>query len=219
IDRESFSIASGHGNSDDVMLAAYFHHRLFDHGYLAMAVGYAWHDISTQRVVTVAGTDIFSAKFRAHDFGGRIEGGYDFALDDESVLTPYAALAGQTFAAPGYQEAAASGASTFALSYDARTNGNAHTELGAHYSRSLALGGEGLKLDTTLAWAREMEPAPLAAASFQTLAGTHFLVQGASPAKDTALLGLGLHMPRDNGLSFGVSGDARLGSSTTILAG
>ena len=148
------------------------------------------------------------------------EGGYGFMLDGCSALTPYAAFAGQSFHAPDYSEIAASGSFTFALSHEANSTDVSHTEVGAHYGRSFAWEDNGtLLLDATAAWEHELGDNPIVEATFQALPNSEFIVQGAKPAVDTALIGVGLHVQNENEISFGVHGDARISAGTTIITG
>jgi outer membrane autotransporter protein len=109
-----------------------------DAAYVSAAVAYAWHRVSTERLVTLAGTDHLVAEFSANNIGGRIEGGYRFAIPGALGwpgfgFTPYAAGQMQAFRTPSYSEIAASGSSVFALAYDARTTTTTRTELGAWF--------------------------------------------------------------------------------------
>lgn len=65
----------GGGRSDVLQLGAYGT-KQFGPAYFAAALSYAWHDVNTDRTVTVAGTDKLEAKFTAQNLGGRIEAGY-----------------------------------------------------------------------------------------------------------------------------------------------
>ena len=76
-----------------------------------------------------------------------------------------------------------------------------------------------LALDATAAWDRELDDSPSVQAAFQGLSGSGFVLQGAKPAADTALLGLGLHVRNDDDISFGFHADSRIGTGTTILTG
>ncbi len=210
--------SAGKGSSDDVMLAFYGRKILFARGYLAAALSFGWHDVETRRLVTVAGADTLGASFNTNDIGGRIESGYDIAMDAD-ILTPYAAFFGQTFHAPAYAEAAISGTPAFALAYAANYTTAGRSELGAHYRRDFASDDAMVALDMTTAWAHELSDDPLAQASFLALPGSNFTVRGIKPAVDTALLGLGLHMEPDSGMAFGLSGNVRVGGGTTILTG
>ena len=79
----SFAGSQSQGISSDIMLGGYAREAVLDHGYMSTALVYGWHNVETQRVVTVSGTDILRGKFVADDFAGRAEGGYSFALDRE----------------------------------------------------------------------------------------------------------------------------------------
>ena len=132
----------GSGRSDMFQAAVYSMTRV-NAAYVSAALAYAWHRVSTDRYVTVAGTDHLTADFSANNVGGRIEGGYRFAIPgvfDSSGfgLTPYAALQVQAFHTPSYSEIAASGSPIFALAYDAHT-----TTASPHRARQL--GGQELR--------------------------------------------------------------------------
>ena len=59
--------------------------------YLAGALAYSFHDVTTNRTVTIAGNDALAANFRANVFSGRLEGGYRYAMP-WLTATPYGAL-------------------------------------------------------------------------------------------------------------------------------
>lgn len=119
------SNSMGGGESDMVQAVTYIKTR-FNSAYLSGALAYGWHDVSTDRYVTVAGLDHLTADFSAHNAAAQVEAGYQFGW-----FTPYAALRGQAFYTPSYSERAASGSAMFALDYEERTMLTARTELGA----------------------------------------------------------------------------------------
>jgi uncharacterized protein with beta-barrel porin domain len=60
---------------------------------------------STDRTVTIAGTDLLRARFNANAFSGRVEGGYRFVTPWMAMgITPYAAGQFTTFDLPAYAE-------------------------------------------------------------------------------------------------------------------
>lgn len=71
--------AFGSGHSDMFQAAIYGLTR-FDAAYLSAAVAYAWHHVSTDRVLSLVNFDYLTADFSANNIAGRIEGGYRFAL-------------------------------------------------------------------------------------------------------------------------------------------
>ena len=110
----------GTGRSDLFQAGAFVRHTVGP-TYLAAALAYGWQDITTDRTVTIAGTDVLRAKFNANAFSGRVEGGYRFVTPWMAMgLTPYAAGQFTTFDLPAYAEQVVAGANTFALSYAAK---------------------------------------------------------------------------------------------------
>jgi len=218
---ETFSLAGGasEGVSSDIMGGIYMREALLDHGYLSGALVYGSHNIGTMRTATISGTDILKGKFVADDFGGRLEGGYNFGLEDGFGLTPYAAFAGENFSSPAYGETALSGTSTFALSYAARDAGLAHSELGARLGRDFGLGPDVLSTEFHAAWAHQIQDDFGSRAQFQNLAGSAFAVDGAALPEDSGLLGLGLFLTSQAGVSGGAKVESRFGSGFTAVSG
>src|SRR5262249_15518787 len=74
----SIANALGTGRSD-VFQAGLYGSKRWGPLYASAALAYASYWMSTDRFVTVFGTDHLTSNFVAHDFAGRIEGGYRFA--------------------------------------------------------------------------------------------------------------------------------------------
>jgi outer membrane autotransporter protein len=165
--------------------------------------------VTTDRYVTLAGTDHLVADFSANNVGGRIEGGYRFAipgmlgLPGRSGITPYAAGQLQAFRTPSYSESAASGSSVFALAYEARTTMAARSELGAWLDWSVPTDyGTTLALRTRAAWAHDYWSATNITAMFEALPGSSFTVTGAAPARDLLLASAGAELGLSRGWSL-----------------
>jgi outer membrane autotransporter protein len=107
-------------------------------------------------------------------------------------MTPYAAAQAQSFRLPGYSETAASGSPQFALAYAGQTSTATRGELGAWLSRNLLLGnGDTLALFGRAAWAHDWFSNLAVTPSFQALPGASFVVNGAAPPHDLALVTAG----------------------------
>jgi uncharacterized protein with beta-barrel porin domain len=215
----------GGGRSDMFQAAVYSSTRV-SAAYVSAALAYAWHHVSTDRYVTVAGTGHLTSDFSANNIGGRIEGGYRFALP--SVLgwpvqygfTPYAAGQAQSFRAPSYSERAASGSAIFALAYDARTTTTTRTELGAWFDWAIPTGyGSTLVLRSRAAWAHDHWSAPTITAMFEALPGSSFTVTGAAPASDLLLASAGAELGLGNGFSVAAWFDGELAEHSQKYAG
>jgi outer membrane autotransporter protein len=214
----------GSGHSDMFQSAVYSLTRV-DAAYVSAALAYAWHRVSTDRVLTVAGLDHLTADFSADNVGGRIEGGYRFAIPGAFYLpgfglTPYAALQMQAFRTPSYSEIAASGSSIFALDYNAHTTTTIRTELGTWFDRSLLVDdGAILALRTRTAWAHDNWSDPSITATFQSLPGSSFTVIGAAPVHDSLLASAVAEISFKNGISLAGKFDNELAQHSQTYAG
>jgi uncharacterized protein with beta-barrel porin domain len=222
--RYGLSEGLGSGRSDMFQAAIYSTTRV-GAAYVSAAIAYGFHQFNTDRFVTVAGADHLAADFSANDIGGRLEGGYRFAIANvgwpgQSGFTPYAAVQVQAFRTPSYSETALSGSSVFALSYDARTITTTRTELGTWLDWSIPIDyGTRLTLLGRAAWAHDNWSAPNITAGFQALPGSIFVVTGAAPATDLALVSAGVEIGFRNGFSVGARFDGEFAENSTKYSG
>jgi outer membrane autotransporter protein len=214
----------GGGHSDMFQAAVYSTTRI-NAAYVSAALAYAWHHVSTDRFVNVAGTDHLTADFDANNVGGRIEGGYRFPIPGVFGwpgfgVTPYAAAQAQAFRTPSYSETSASGASPFGLAYDAHTTTTTRTELGTWFDRSVTLdNGALLALRSRVAWAHDFWSDPSMTATFQSLPGSSFTVFGAAPARDSLLASAVAEVSFRNGISLAGKFDGEFAEHSHTYAG
>jgi autotransporter-associated beta strand protein len=152
--------------------------------YLAGALAFADHWFTTNR--TAAFSDQLTASFNGQSYGGRAEAGYRYAVQPMIGVTPYAALQAQGFHTPAYRETDLTGGG-FALAYNAMNATDTRSELGTRFDDLITLGAMPLVLRGRLAWAHDWFSNPALGAVFQALPGTNFVVNGAAPAKNSAL--------------------------------
>jgi outer membrane autotransporter protein len=152
--------------------------------YLSGALSYNFHDVTTNRTVTVAGIDMLSAQFRTNGIGARIEGGYRYATPPVGI-TPYAAAQVQSIFLPSYGESAGAGLAQFALNYASQTATQTRTELGAWFDKSIALERGVLTFYGRAAWAHDFGNSTSASALFQALPGSNFVVNAAAARPTT----------------------------------
>jgi uncharacterized protein with beta-barrel porin domain len=182
----SFSVANGGSGRSDLVQIGAFARRTFGPASLTGTLAYGWQEITTDRTVTIAGTDQLHARFGANALSGRIEAGYRLTAMPVAV-TPYAAGQFTTFWLPSYAESAVSGAGTFALSYGAKSVTVPRSELGARSEISFGLPSARLTLRGRIAWAHDFNTDRGVEATFQSLPGATFVVNGAAQARDAAL--------------------------------
>jgi len=207
----------GWGHSDLFQVGAFVRHNAGP-AYLTAALAYGWQDVTTNRVVTAAGTDQLRAQFNANAVSGRIEGGYRQATPWIG-LTPYAAVQATLFSLPSYSEFAVVGNNTFALNYAAKDVTNTRTELGLRADRSFAAAGGVVTLRGRAAWAHDFNPDRTVGAVFQTLPGSAFVVNGAALARDSALTTASVQMNWMNGWSVAATFEGEFSNVTRSYAG
>jgi len=216
----NFSVANGGSGQSDLFQAGAFVRHGFGSAYLTAAAAYGWQNITTDRIVTVAGSDRLHAKFNANAYSGRLEGGNRYLTPWLGIgVTPYAAVQVTAFALPSYAETVASGANTFALSYAGKTVTATRTELGLRSDKSYVVGDSLLTLRGRAAWAHDYNADRNVAATFQTLPGASFVVNGASPAHDAALTTASAEMKWINGWSAAATFEGEFSQVTRSYAG
>jgi len=217
----NFSVANGGtGRSDLFQAGAYLLHTNGP-AYVSAALAFGWQDITTNRIVTVAGFDQLRAEFNADAWSGRLEGGYRFVQPwlGGIGITPYAAAQFVTFDLPAYAEQAIVGTNNFALAYGARDVTDVRSELGIRADKSYALANGILTLRGRLAWAHDFDPDRSIAATFQSLPGASFVVNGAAQAFDSALTTASVEMKWRNGWSAAATFEGEFSNVTQSYAG
>jgi autotransporter-associated beta strand protein len=217
----SFSVANGGtGRSDLFQAGAYLRH-VDGPAYVSAALAYGWQDITTDRTVAVGGFDQLRAEFNANAYSGRLEGGYRFVSPATFGIgvTPYAAAQFVTFDLPAYAEQAVVGTNNFALAYNAKDVTDARTELGIRTDKSWALADGILTLRGRFAWAHDYDPDRSIAATFQSLPGASFIVNGAAQAADSALTTASIEMRWKNGWSAAATFEGEFSNVTRAYAG
>lgn len=217
----NFVVANGLGSGrSDLFQAGAFVRHTAGVAYFSGALAYGWQDVTTNRTVTIAGSDQLRAQFNANAWAGRIEGGYRFITPWAGIgLTPYAAAQFATFELPGYAERAIVGANTFALAYAAKTATSPRSELGFRTDRSLALPGAILTLRGRFGWAHDYDIDRSIAATFQALPGASFVVGGASPARNAALTSATAEAKWLNGFSLAGTFEGEFSNVTSSYSG
>jgi uncharacterized protein with beta-barrel porin domain len=182
----TFSVANGGSGRSDLFQIGGFVRHTIGTGYLSAALSYAWQDVTTER--NVAGIDQLQARFNVNAFSGRLEGGTRYVTPWMDLgATPYAAVQATAFDLPAYREQALSGPGAFALNYAAKDITSTRSELGVRTDKSYALTDSVLTLRSRFAWAHEFNPDRSVAATFQSVPGASFVVNGAQQSSDAAL--------------------------------
>lgn len=211
---------SGTGRSD-LFQAGAFVRQNFGSAYITAALAYGWQDVTTNRTVTVAGTDLLQARFNANALSGRGEGGYRFVVPvlGGFGFTPYVAGQFTTFWLPAYAEAATAGSNQFALTYGSRTVTDTRSELGFRTDTSFALAGAMLTLRGREAWVHDYNPNRTIGTTFFTLPGASFVVNGATQPRDAWLSSTSAELNFMNGWSLAAVVDTEWARRAQAYAG
>jgi autotransporter-associated beta strand protein len=211
-----WSLAQGlGGGKSDAFQAGVYGATRFGPAYLAAAFAFTNHWMSTDRLAV---GDRLTASFNAQSYGGRIESGYRFGTPYGGI-TPYAAIQAQSFHTPGYTETDAI-ANGFALTFNGRDASDTRSELGTRFDRVLAVYSNAvLALRGRVAWAHDWVSDPSLLPAFQALPGASFIVNGATPAKNSALASAGAELRLANGFSLLAKFDGEFASHSTTYAG
>lgn len=217
----NFSIANGGSGRSDLFQAGAFIRHTQGSAYVTAAAAYGWQDITTDRIVSLAGTDKLHAEYNANSYSARLEGGNRYLLPWMSGvgLTPYAAAQVTAFDLPSYSESATSGATTFALNYASKTVTDTRTELALRTDKSFAVNDAILTLRGRAAWAHDFNTDRSATATFQTLPGSTSLVSGAAQAHESALTTASAEMKWRNGWSVAGAFEGEFSDVTRSYAG
>jgi autotransporter-associated beta strand protein len=181
--------------------------------YLSGALSFINNWASTDR--TVLGERL-RADIDAQSYGGRIEAGYRWATGFGGI-TPYAAGQAQWFNSGEYAENA--GAS-YALDYASQSTADQRTELGLRFDNVAANGATRQWIfNARAAWAHDWFDDPTMTASFRSLPGTSFIVEGAQRSSNLALLSAGAEVQLGRGVSLIARFNSELGNQSTTLSG
>jgi YVTN family beta-propeller protein/autotransporter-associated beta strand protein len=211
-----WSLAQGlGGGKSDAFQAGIYGATRSGPAYLAAAFAFANHWMSTDRLAV---NDRLTANFNAQSYGGRLEGGYRFGMAYGGI-TPYAAIQAQSFHTPGYTETDAI-ANGFALAFGSRDATDTRSELGTRFDRVLAVYSNAvLALRGRVAWAHDWVSDPSLLPAFQALPGASFIVNGATPAKNSALTSAGAELRLANGVTLLAKFDGEFASHSSTYAG
>lgn len=215
----NYSLANAMGaGSADLFQAGVYGRRNFGPAYIAAALAYGWHDVTTNRTVALAGADQLQGRFKADTFSARFEGGYRFTTPLIGI-TPYAAAQVTNFNLPNYSELSLNGGGLFALNYASQSLTDTRSELGLRTDKSYAMQNGVLTLRGRAAWAHDYNPSRAVTALFQTLPGTKFVVNGARVDADSALVSASAEMKWLSGFSIAGTFDGEFSSNVTSYSG
>lgn len=182
---------------------------------LLVGTSYTWHDVSSKRYASVAGT---SQKLTA-DYGASTtqlftELGYALPLADRATIEPFAGLAWSDLRTRSFSESGGSAALRGQSSSDKQTS----TTLGVRAQTAFTLAGAEGVLQGTLGWRHAFgDLAPQTSMAFD--GGQAFTVSGAPIARNAALAELGAEVAVSRNASLGLNYSGQYGGGNREHAG
>jgi uncharacterized protein with beta-barrel porin domain len=212
----TWNLAQGLGGGhSDAFQAGVYTKSYWGPAYVAAALAFANNWFTTDRSAL---GDQLNASFNGQSYGGRLETGYRYSMPVSGGAigaTPYAAIQTQWFHTPTYSETDLSGGG-LGLTYNSMTANDTRSELGARFDDLTSLDGLPLILRARLAWAHDWVSNPALTAVFESLPGASFVVNGATPPANSALVSAGaeLHMTARWSVAAKFDGEFANGSQT-----
>jgi outer membrane autotransporter protein len=213
----NFNVAGGGGGRSDLFQLGGFVRHSVGSAYLTASAAYGWQQVTTDRNV---GAEALRAQFDTNSYSARLEAGNRTATPWLGIaLTPYAAAQVTYLDLPSYAETSAAGAGTFALAYAGKGIASPRSEVGLRSDKSFAVTDAVLTLRGRAAWAHDYNTERSASATFQSLPGASFVVNGAKPASDAALTTAEAELRFVSGISIGATFEAEFSDVTRSYAG
>jgi uncharacterized protein with beta-barrel porin domain len=215
----SFGLSDGlgSGRSDLFQAGVFARHGSARGGYLSGAFAYGWHDVTTDRMASTG--ERLQGAYKAGVLSGRVEAGWRIDTMWGAGVTPYAAAQAISYRMPSYLEHGNGAADSFALGYAGRDITATRSELGLRLDRTTVMGETLFTLRGRAAWAHNFDTARNVAATFQTLPGTGFIVNGAAMAPEAALVSAGAEIGWRNGISLAASFEGEFSSNVESYVG
>jgi uncharacterized protein with beta-barrel porin domain len=207
----------GSGRSDLFQAGGFVRHQTGS-AYLTAAAAYGWQDVTTERSVVIGGLGRMQANFNAQSWSGRIEAGTRYATT-WAGLTPYVAGQFTSYDAPAYAEQTLAGAGIFALNYQSASVTASRSELGLRSDASWAVNDALLTLRGRAAWAHNFNTDRALTATFQSLPGASFVVNGAAPARDAVLTTAAAELRFASGIALAAVFEGEFSDVTRSYAG
>lgn len=193
-----FALSNGFGSgASDTVFVALRGRTYSERAYLEGALAYGRSDITTDRTVTIAGVDRFTAKTTAENIAAHIEAGYHMGM-----FTPFAGLRAQSFKTPAYEETTEPGSSSsFALQYDAHRTTSIRSELGVAKQWTRDTSGDGVAaFGLRASWMHEFASNDPSIRSFQSIPGVSFPVSGATRDRNSLVLAASARVTNRDGI-------------------
>jgi outer membrane autotransporter protein len=167
--------------------------------YVDAALAYGYNTFNTTRAInTGAMSEVAYGAFDGQQYGGRVEGGWRFAID-QHTLTPFAGMTVQALSQAGYSETSrdtTTGApGVLGVTVQGQTTTSVRSVLGLQFETAIGAADSAVvKPRLRLGWGHEFNTNRSATVALSVLPGAPFQVSGAQPYADSLVVGAGLEL-------------------------
>ncbi len=214
--KADFSIVEGFGSgTSDTVFVALRGRTVSERGYIEGALAYGQSDVTTDRTLTIAGTDRLAGETTAQTMAAHIEAGYHMGM-----FTPFAGLRAKSISTDAYSETATAGTASYAMAFDRNTTTSLRTELGVAMQWPTEDGnGAQPTFGLRAAWAHELASNDAGQASYQIIPDLSVPVSGATRDRDSLLLAASAGWAATNGLYLDAGLNAEYSANTQDYGG
>jgi outer membrane autotransporter protein len=167
--------------------------------YVDAAFAYAYNTFNTTRSINTGSmAEVAYGAFDGHQYGGRVEGGWRFAID-QNVLTPFAGLTVQALSQSTYTETSrditTGNPGILGVTVQGQTTTSVRSILGLQFETEIVAADSAVvKPRVRLGWAHEFNTNRSASVALNVLPSAPFQVNGAQPNADSLVVGAGLEL-------------------------
>jgi outer membrane autotransporter protein len=167
--------------------------------YVDAALAYGYNSFNTTRAInTGAMSEVATGAFDGQQYGGRVEGGWRFAIDQHTV-TPFAGLTVQALSQAGYSETSrdttTGNPGVLGVTVQGQTTTSVRSVLGVQFETAIGAADSAVvKPRLRLGWGHEFNTNRSATVALSLLPGAPFQVTGAQPNADSLVVGAGLEL-------------------------
>lgn len=183
------------------------------------AAAISFLEVDSKRTQYFLGAAEQRASYDARVWSMRIETRHDGVVRGGVSLQPFLAVQAQVVDSDGYAEHSANAAAQTGVRVAGATNSTVRTELGGQAETQASLAGRPVRAFARVAWAHYAMREQNAAMSLIAFPGQGFLVRGARPDADSAVLALGAEAEVARGWMLGARLDSELSSRVREIAG
>ena len=211
-----FLLDDGFGSgTGDTVFVALRGRTVSERGYLEGALAYGQSDVTTNRTLTIVGTDRLAGETTAQTIAAHIEAGYHMGM-----FTPFAGLRAKSITTDAYSETATSGTASYAMAFDRNTTSSLRSELGITMEWPAEdENGARPTFGLRAAWAHELASNDDGRSSFQVIPGLSIPVSGTTRDRDSLLLAASAGWSTMNGLYLDAGLNAEYSANTQDYGG